>query len=115
MTENYYDVLLGFSNEEETITSEGTKLYSVKEVADFIHTHNGGYITEKDGTPLLEIIYGDWLSEEDVADLYPDLDDSSYDVTDEGPYFVFCTDMRYKYELMEQLRKGEGFEARYRY
>ena len=36
MTENYYDVLLGFS--DELCDDEGTKLYSVKEVADFIHT-----------------------------------------------------------------------------
>jgi hypothetical protein len=50
MTENYYDVLLGFSDE---LDDKSTELYSVKEVADFIHTHGGGYITETDGTPLL--------------------------------------------------------------
>ena len=52
MTENYYDVLFGFSDE---LDDKSTELYSVKEVADFIHTNNGGYITEEDGTPLLQI------------------------------------------------------------
>ena len=86
MTENYYGVLLGYAN--ELFDYEGTKLFSVKEVADFIHTHGGGFITEEDGTPLLQIRNRD---------------------------FEFCNDMRYKYELMAQLRKGEGFEDRYLY
>ena len=86
MTENYYGVLLGYTN--ELFDYEGTKLFSVKEVADFIHTHGGGFITEEDGTPLLQIRNRD---------------------------FEFCNDMRYKYELMAQLRKGEGFEDRYLY
>ena len=86
MTENYYDVLLGYVN--ELCDYEGTRLFSVKEVADFIHTHGGGFITEEDGTPLLQIRNRD---------------------------FEFCNDMRYKYELMAQLRKGEGFEDRYLY
>ncbi len=85
MAENYYDVLLGYNDELDT---EGTPLYSVKEVADFIHTHDGGYITEEGGTPLLEI---------------RDCD------------FEFCNDLCYKYELMAQLRNGEGFEGRYRH
>ena len=84
MSADYYDVLLGFS--DELCDQEGTKFFSVKEVADFIHTNCGGYITEEDGTPLLQIKNRD---------------------------FVFCNDMRYKYELMAQLRKGEGFEDRY--
>ena len=86
MTENYYDVLLGFS--DELCDDEGTKLFSVKEVADFIHTNGGGYITEEDGTPLLEFEHGE---------------------IDE------CTDMRFRDELMAELRKGEGFEDRYRW
>lgn len=87
MTENYYDVLLGFRDEIDSVVSEGTRLYSMKEVADFIHTHDGGYITEEDGTPLLEIRNRD---------------------------FEFCNDMRFKQELMAELRKGDGFEDRYR-
>ena len=86
MTENYYDVLLGFS--DELCDDEGTKLFSVKEVADFIHTNGGGYITEEDGTPLLEFENGE---------------------IDE------CTDMRFRDELMAELRKGEGFEDRYQW
>ena len=85
MTENYYDVLLGFSDE---LDDKSTELYSVKEVADFIHTHGGGYIAEADGTPLLEFENGE---------------------IDE------CTDMRFRDELMAELRKGEGFEDRYIY
>ena len=86
MTENYYDVLLGFS--DELCDDEGTKLFSVKEVADFIHTNGGGYITEEDGTPLLEFDSGE---------------------IDE------CTDMQFRDELMAELRKSEGFEDRYRW
>ena len=86
MTVNYYNVLLGFS--DELCDDEGTKLYSVKEVADFIHTHDCGYIAEADGTPLLEFENGE---------------------IDE------CTDMRFRDELMAELRKGEGFEDRYRW
>lgn len=67
---------------------EGEKLHSVKEVADFIHTQHCGYIAEADGTPLLEFENGE---------------------IDE------CTDMRFRDELMAQLRKGEGFEDRYLY
>ena len=85
MTENYYDVLLGFSDE---LDDKSTELYSVKEVADFIHTHGGGYITETDGTPLLEFENGE---------------------IDE------CNDMRFRDELMAELRKGEGFEDRYQW
>ena len=85
MTENYYDVLLGFSDE---LDDKSTELYSVKEVADFIHTHGGGYITETDGTPLLKFENGE---------------------IDE------CTDMRFRDELMAELRKGEGFEDRYQW
>ena len=85
-TENYYNVLLGFS--DELCDYEGTKLYSVKEVADFILTHNCGYIAEEDGTPLLEFENGE---------------------IDE------CNDMRFRDELMAELRKGEGFEERYQW
>ena len=85
MTENYYDVLLGFSDE---LDDKSTELYSVKEVADFIHTHDCGYIAETDGTPLLEFENGE---------------------IDE------CNDMRFRDELMAELRKGEGFEDRYRW
>ena len=35
MTENYYDVLLGYAN--ELCDGEGARLYNLKEVADFIH------------------------------------------------------------------------------
>jgi len=49
---------------------EGARLYNLKEVADFIHVMGGGYITEDDGTPLLEIKERD---------------------------FVFCNDMRYMF------------------
>jgi hypothetical protein len=83
MTENYYDVLLGYAN--ELCDGEGARLYNLKEVADFIHVMGGGYITEDDGTPLLEIKERD---------------------------FVFCNDVHYKYALMAELRKGEGFEDR---
>ena len=86
MTENYYDVLLGFS--DELCDDEGTKLFSVKEVADFIHTHDCGYIAEADGTPLL------------------DFDSGKIDE---------CTDMQFRDELMAELRKSEGFEDRYRW
>ena len=70
---------------EAYLYGEGARLYNLKEVADFIHVMGGGYITEDDGTPLLEIKERD---------------------------FVFCNDMRYKYALMKELRKGEGFEDR---
>ena len=83
MTENYYDVLFGYAN--ELCDGEGARLYNLKEVADFIHVMGGGYITEDDGTPLLEIQERD---------------------------FVFCNDVHYKYALMAELRKGEGFEDR---
>ena len=83
MTENNYDVLIGFL--DELCDDEGVKLYCVKDVADFIHTMGGGYITEADGTPLLEIQERD---------------------------FVFCNDVHYKYALMAELRKGKGFEDR---
>lgn len=83
-TENYYDVLLGFS--DKLCDDEGTRLFSVKEAADFILANDGGYITEEDRTPLLQI---------------------------RNSNFEFCNDMRYKFELMAELRKGEGFEERY--
>ena len=67
---------------------EGEKRHSVKEVADFIHTQHCGYIAEADGTPLLEFENGE---------------------IDE------CTDMRFRDELMAELRKSEGFEDRYIY
>lgn len=67
---------------------EETRLCSVKEVADFIHTHDCGYIAEADGTLLLEFVNGE---------------------IDE------CTDMRFRDELIAELRKGEGFEDRYRW
>ena len=84
MTEMYYHMLLGHIG----LYDEGKQLHSMKEVADFIHTHDCGYIAEADGTPLLQIKNRD---------------------------FEFCNDMRYKYELMAQLRKGEGFEDRYQW
>ena len=83
MTENYYDVLLGFSDE---LDDKSTELYSVKEVADFILTHGGGMITEEDGTPLLEIWDGK---------------------------FEYCNDMQYCELLMTELRKCEGFKDRH--
>ena len=67
---------------------EGKQLHSMKEVADFLHTQHCGYIAEEDGTPLLEFENGE---------------------IDE------CTDMRFRDELMAELRKGEGFEDRYIY
>ena len=67
---------------------EGEQLHSMKDAADFIHTDDCGYIAEADGTPLLEFENG---------------------VINE------CTDMRFRDELMEELRKGEGFEDRYNY
>lgn len=67
---------------------EGEKLHSVNEVADFIHTQHCGYIAEADGTTLLEFENGE---------------------IDE------CTDMRFRDELMAELRKSEGFEDRYLY
>lgn len=83
--ENYTDVLFGFDG----IHDEGTELYSMHEVADFIFTHNnGGLITEKDGTPLLEFESGEIFD---------------------------CGDMQYKDKLMIELRKGEGFEDRYKW
>lgn len=82
MTTEQYEILFGFAE----LTFEKTKLHGVKEVADFIHIHNnGGLITEKDGTPLLEFGNGE-----------------IYD----------CGDMQYKDKLMIELRKGEGFEDR---
>ena len=45
MTEMYYDMLLGHIG----LYDEGKKLHSMKEVADFIHTHDCGYIAEADG------------------------------------------------------------------
>lgn len=62
---------------------EETSLCSVKEAADFILTHGDVLITEKDGTPLLE--------------------------TERG-VLLYCNDMKYKDELMSELRKGEGVE-----
>ena len=50
-----------------------------------IYNYCPSVITEADGTPLLEIQERD---------------------------FVFCSDIHYKYALMAELRKGEGFEDR---
>ena len=112
MTENYYDVLLGFSDE---LDDKSTELYSVKEVADFIHTHGGGYITETDGTPLLQIAYGNYFEISEESDFYSNIEDNTLRNEGEGMCFVFCNDMRYKYALMSELRKGEGFEDRYQW
>ena len=84
MTDMTYNTLLGHTG----LYDEGEKLHSVKEVADFILTHNCGYIAEEDGTPLLEFDSGE---------------------IDE------CTDMQLRYALMAELRKGEGFEDRYQW
>lgn len=75
------DVLFGSTRS----SFEGTRLYSVKEVADFILTHGDVLITEEDGAPLLEIKQGD---------------------------FLYCNYMQYRDELMSELRKSEGFEER---
>ena len=48
MTDMIYNTLLGHTG----LYDEGEKLHSVKEVADFILTHDCGYIAEADGTPL---------------------------------------------------------------
>lgn len=84
MTDMTYNTLLGHTG----LYDEGEKLHSVKEVADFILTHNCGYIAEEDGTPLLEFGSGE---------------------IDE------CTDMQFRDELMAELRKSEGFEGRYQW
>ena len=84
MTDMIYNTLLGHTG----LYDEGEKLHSVKEVADFILTHNCGYIAEADGTPLLEFGSGE---------------------IDE------CTDMQFRNELMAELRKSEGFEGRYQW
>lgn len=84
MTDMTYNTLLGHTG----LYDEGEKLHSVKEVADFIFTHNCGYIAEEDGTPILEFDSGE---------------------IDE------CTDMQFRDELMAELRKSEGFEDRYRW
>lgn len=82
MKTEQYEIFFGFAK----LTFEETELHGVKEVADFILTHNnGGLIIEKDGTPLLEFGNGE-----------------IYD----------CRDMQYKDKLMIELRKGEGFEDR---
>lgn len=60
----------------------------MEEVADFILTHGDVRITEEDGTPLLETERGELL---------------------------YCNDMQYRDELVTELRKGEGFEDRYRW
>ena len=79
-----YNTLLGHTG----LYDEGEKLHSVKEVADFIHTHGGGMITTQNDEPLLEIWHGE---------------------------FEYCNDMELKNELMSELRKGEGFEDRYEF
>ena len=84
MTDMYYDMLLGHTG----LYDEGEKLHSVKEVADFILTHDCGYIAEADGTPLLEFDSGE---------------------IDE------CTDMQFRDEIMADLRKVEGIEERYQW
>lgn len=53
MTEMYYDMLLGHIG----LYDEGKKLHSMKEVADFIHTHDCGYIAEADGTMMCHIFF----------------------------------------------------------
>lgn len=80
-TDMMYEVLYGYSE----IATEGVQLKSVKEVADFIITHDGGIIAEEDGTPFLEICNGE---------------------------FAYCNDMQFKYEFISELRKNEGFENR---
>lgn len=84
MTDMIYNTLLGHTG----LYDEGEKLHSVKEVADFILTHDCGYIAEADGTPLLEFGSGE-------IDEY--------------------TDMQFRDELMAELRKSEGFEGRYQW
>ena len=84
MTDMIYNTLLGHTG----LYDEGEKLHSVKEVADFIHIHDCGYIAEADGTLLLEFGSGE---------------------IDE------CTDMQFRDELMAELRKSEGFEGRYQW
>ena len=83
MTENYYDVLLGYAN--ELCDGEGARLYNLKEVADFIQTNKFGLITDTDGDILLEF---------------------------DGCKIENCRDMVFKYELIAELRKGEGFDDR---
>lgn len=83
-TEMYYDMLLGHVR----LYDESIQLNNLKEVADFIHTHDYGYIAEADDTPLLKF---------------------------ENGKIEECTDMRFRDELMAELRKGEGFEDRYRW
>lgn len=68
------------------MNSEGKSLCPVHEVADFILTHDIAWITEADGTPLLKAENGDIL---------------------------YINDMRYRDELLTELRKGEGFRGRY--
>ena len=68
------------------MNSEGKSLCSVHEVADFILTHDVALITEADGTPLLKAENGDIL---------------------------YINDMRYRDELLTELRKGEGFRGRF--
>lgn len=77
----YYDMLLGHVR----LYDESIQLNNLKEVADFIHTHDYGYIAEADDTPLLKFENGE-IKE--------------------------CADMRFRDELMAELRKGEGFEER---
>ncbi len=83
MTANYYDVLFGYINE---LDDESTMLCDEKEVADFILTHDSGYITEEDGVPLLAFKNGK---------------------------FEYCNDIRYRAKLIKELRKNEGFDKRY--
>lgn len=85
-TENYYDVLLAFEDQPEF--EEGTELHSVREVADFIATHDHTLLTEEDGTPLLEV---------------------------ENREIRFCNDMQYRDALQKELRFNEGFESRNRW
>lgn len=85
MTECSYEVLLGFPNE---LDDKSTKLYTMSEVADFMLKHNRGYIGEADGTPILEFCDGEIFD---------------------------CSDIPFRDELMQTLRKSEGFEDRYSY
>ena len=85
MTECSYEVLLGFPN---GLDDKSTKLYTMSEVADFMLKHNRGYISEADGTPILEFCDGEIFD---------------------------CSDILFRDELMQTLRKSEGFEDRYSY
>ena len=83
MTVTCNNIYLGYVDQYD---NESNALHSLKEVADFIHAHGGGFITEEDGTPILEI------RDHSVA---------------------FCHDIAFYGELLSEFRKSEGFEDRY--